>query len=432
MTQTIFFNDVLPIVLNNIKKTLPVLNNDVILIRDVFGRIRIILEGEEGNNYPRDAIGKLASDLHQSLGVYASRENEIIMFSSAMFTGDFYLKHPDRQLIETSGNHHIWLLDRQIIGQDWTRPLIPKNTKNQRITFYGIKGGVGRSTTLAIWAWTLAKKGKKVLIIDLDLESPGISRTLLPEDLLPEWGVVDWFIEDAVGNTPLNINDMTARSPIEKNLPGSITIAPCFGSKTGDYLPKLSRCYMDPPGRPSSWAERLNTLVESFEAAINPDIVIFDSRAGIHDIAAITITRMHADVFLFAVDSPQTWTAYSFLFKNWKNYPPLKELRYKIQMVACQVPETQRDEYLSRFTKNSWALFSEHLYDVEEQDAYNSFNFNEIDPDAPHFPIPVYWSRALQEFFPCNNPSGLGDIVINEAMKDFVTEADKFINSVEE
>jgi len=43
----------------------------------------------------------------------------------------------------------------------------------QIITFYSYKGGTGRSMALANIAWILASNGKRVLIIDWDLEAPG-------------------------------------------------------------------------------------------------------------------------------------------------------------------------------------------------------------------------------------------------------------------
>ena len=40
-------------------------------------------------------------------------------------------------------------------------------------TFYSYKGGVGRSLALANLAYILAWEGRKVLIIDMDMEAPG-------------------------------------------------------------------------------------------------------------------------------------------------------------------------------------------------------------------------------------------------------------------
>ncbi|MCG8528383.1 MAG: AAA family ATPase, partial [Opitutales bacterium] len=50
------------------------------------------------------------------------------------------------------------------------------------ITFYSYKGGVGRTMSLANVAWRLAQKGKRVGLVDLDLEAPGLS---LMDDFTP-------------------------------------------------------------------------------------------------------------------------------------------------------------------------------------------------------------------------------------------------------
>ncbi len=50
----------------------------------------------------------------------------------------------------------------------------------QVITFYSYKGGVGRTMTLANVAWIIASSGKRVLVIDWDLESPGLHKFFHP------------------------------------------------------------------------------------------------------------------------------------------------------------------------------------------------------------------------------------------------------------
>ena len=46
-------------------------------------------------------------------------------------------------------------------------------------TFYSYKGGVGRSLALLNTAYTLAGRGRHVLVVDMDLEAPGIGNFLL-------------------------------------------------------------------------------------------------------------------------------------------------------------------------------------------------------------------------------------------------------------
>jgi len=45
----------------------------------------------------------------------------------------------------------------------------------QIVTFYSFKGGVGRSMALLNLAYALALRGRSVLLLDMDLEAPGLS-----------------------------------------------------------------------------------------------------------------------------------------------------------------------------------------------------------------------------------------------------------------
>ncbi|QNP73401.1 tetratricopeptide repeat protein [Streptomyces roseirectus] len=63
------------------------------------------------------------------------------------------------------------------------------------VTFYSYKGGVGRTMALANVAWILATEGSRVLVVDWDLESPGLHRFYHPflndPELTRTTGVVD-------------------------------------------------------------------------------------------------------------------------------------------------------------------------------------------------------------------------------------------------
>ncbi|HEY7144252.1 MAG TPA: FxSxx-COOH system tetratricopeptide repeat protein [Streptosporangiaceae bacterium] len=55
-----------------------------------------------------------------------------------------------------------------------------ESSQGQIITFYSYKGGTGRTMALANVAWILASNGKRVLIVDWDLESPGLHKFFHP------------------------------------------------------------------------------------------------------------------------------------------------------------------------------------------------------------------------------------------------------------
>src|SRR5215467_5084042 len=69
------------------------------------------------------------------------------------------------------------------------------NPRGRIITFYSYKGGTGRSMMLANAAWILASNGKRVLVVDWDLEAPGLHRYLSPflfdKDLTSTNGLID-------------------------------------------------------------------------------------------------------------------------------------------------------------------------------------------------------------------------------------------------
>jgi hypothetical protein len=63
------------------------------------------------------------------------------------------------------------------------------------LTFYSYKGGTGRTMALANVAWILASRGKRVLMIDWDLEAPGLHRYFAPFLADAELGETDGLME---------------------------------------------------------------------------------------------------------------------------------------------------------------------------------------------------------------------------------------------
>ena len=66
----------------------------------------------------------------------------------------------------------------------------------QIVTFYSYKGGTGRTMALANVAWILAANGKRVLMADWDLESPGLHRFFQPfldAEISERPGIIDFI-----------------------------------------------------------------------------------------------------------------------------------------------------------------------------------------------------------------------------------------------
>ena len=303
----------------------------------------------------------------------------------------------------------VYLVDHLMNNQDWLRrPLADQSPLPAAVTF-SLKGGVGRSTTVAAWAHHLASAGNKVLALDLDLEAPGLQSLLLREgnvnsgrDPRPDYGIVDWLVEGRVGQADAGLfEDMLGSVDLPPGTPGEIRVIPAFGRRTQDYVAKLGRAYLPVVGGDGverGFAEAVLELLKAGKERAEPfDVALLDARAGMHDIGAAAVTRLGAHAFLFARDDPQTWTAYEHLFEHLRWSPaveygmPDHDLRWRLSTVGALAGAAPSDfEGLRGRSYAAWQC----LYD-EEQEA-SPETPDETDQSMPHWPIPVYAVEELR------------------------------------
>jgi hypothetical protein len=252
----------------------------------------------------------------------------------------------------------------------------------------------------------LAEQGKKVMVLDLDLESPGISSSLLPYEKCPKYGITDWLIEDLVDNGAEVLPYMAGLSDVSRN--GAVYVIPAHGKDAGEYIAKLGRVWMPKHRADNSrepWQIRLNRMLDDLETRYKPDIVLIDSRAGIDEVSSACITSLGAElILLFALDSEQTWNGYDMLFRHWSRNGAALNIRERLQIVGALVPETNQREYIDGLCERSWDLFTNDLYDQIPADnpAAELFSYDKSNGEAPHYPWCTLWNRgfgALQNLY---------------------------------
>ena len=369
------------------------------LVRNLYGKVRIsVPDAVEADASCRDALHRLANGLCEALGAHGHpSENAVLFVDPAMLTA------LDGAAREIDGLDRVYWVDRLMTGGDWWTvgppdPARPKGSP-RRYTLFSIKGGVGRSTTAAVLAWHLARKGERVLVVDLDLESPGLSSAVLDAKTQPEFGVTDWFVEDLVGQGDRVLERMIAEPSWPEEFEGAVRVAPAHGREPGEYLAKLGRVYMGAAGRP--WSRRLGDLLSRLEERYEPTIMLAESRSGLHDIAAAAVTDLDAHVLLFATDSESNWTDYGMLFRHWQRHGLGTKIRERLSIVSALTPELDTERYLRSFRHRAWELFRAHLYDDAasaadpDPDPGEGFSFGPDDDRAPHDPIAVHWTRGL-------------------------------------
>ena len=391
MNDFVSFDDVYGRIVSAVEQWEPIPDGigRLYLVRDLAGKVRLSVSDRiEADPAGQDALQRLARFLHESLGAHGYAPERAVLF-----VDDSLLKTLEPALEIRQG---VYLADRLVTGRDWWS--VAEGTGHddgaQRFTLFSVKGGVGRSTTAAVLAWHLAQKSERVLVVDLDLESPGLSSVMLERGARPEFGVTDWFVEDLVGQGEQVVDRMLAPPRWAQDSSGDVCVVPAHGREPGDYLAKLGRVYRDTP---APWAARLNGLLERLEAKFDPTVVLLESRSGLHDIAAAAVTEVDAQVLLFAVDSASTWTDYEILFQHWKTHRLAASIRDRLSIVSALTPELETERYLQRFREQAWNLFRDGLYgDMEPSgDAGDPYTFDRDEEDAPHVPFPIHWTRGL-------------------------------------
>lgn len=387
------YDEVLPAVVQILREN-PELHAlaPVIINRDLNGRVRLVVDAQLGSPCDMvDALKHSASEISARVGRYAHPADRAIIveenFAEILSKSYAFDGNPDIRVVERLATEGSW------------SSISPVSQGATRVAFFSIKGGVGRSTAMASVAWSLAKSGKRVLVVDLDLESPGLSSSLLPSAYRPRFGVTDWLVEDLVGNADQVFNDLVATSPLSHD--GDIFVVPAYGADPGEYVSKLGRAWMPvlKGGIRESWSERLGRLLNDLEERLAPDIIFIDSRAGIDEVASACVTDLGAAlVLLFAIDGEQTWAGYRVLFNHWRSTGVARDIRDRLQVVGAVIPEDGGVEYMSLLRESSWDLFTSHLYDEVapgELSDVGGWSFSESDESAPHYPWPIRWQRGF-------------------------------------
>jgi len=390
------FDEIVPIISDTLREQDANLQKlgAIVVNRDLNGRVRLIVDKKIRDN------GEAFAALETIARLLATR-----LAPHSVSTERMVLVEDDLEIATRGAPHfllpgftNVTMVDRLAVDTDWAT-IAPIADNAPRIVFYSIKGGVGRSTALAVTAWSLAQRGKRVLVLDLDLESPGLSSSLLPPDRRPTYGIADWLVEDLIDNGATIRRDMVTMSNLSHD--GEIHVVPAHGREPGEYVAKLGRAWMSKiaaDGTRESWPARLARLLNDLEENVRPDVILIDARAGIDEVASACITNLGVrHILLFALDGEQTWSGYRILFRHWHQAGVAKDIRERLQLVGAMIPELGGAEYFDQLREHAWNVFRDELYDEVPagEPVGERFSFDDNEEGAPHYPWPIKWHRGF-------------------------------------
>lgn len=377
----------------------------VCLIIDLQGKCRVLAKASHG--IKADIIRKKVTDIVKP-AADAFWEDEIWVEESDPTPANRVLFETvwKQAKPEPIGQDRIFVLDRRLSKDAWfgisINPPWPLGVRTSPIvSFYSFKGGVGRTTALAALAINLARAGKKVVVIDFDLEAPGAGSILTPSAGVPAGlGVLDYLLEYPVASEgSLDIADFyhlcDNRAIIKDGEP--IYVVPS-GLLDNWYLEKLARVNYEYLYRTASENKAphspLHSLLKSLRAKLKPYIFLVDSRAGLHDLGGLSLSGIAHLQVLFGLRSQQSWDGLSLAISHLGKEMLLARQPQRTCAIVHAMASPQgstREEEIRAFKEHSFGVFSENYYDAS--DAPNA-EWPVPDPESkesPHFPTVITW-----------------------------------------
>ncbi|MFZ6761299.1 ParA family protein [Pseudoroseomonas sp. WGS1072] len=411
-------------------------------VRDVLGS-----EALEAGQFLRDATGALTfivpsitdqdaslltAKVLERLSPYADATRGVVITADAMTEDDgapsflnVQVRVPDERQ-----SRMVKLIDRRVVGQDWTRT--PRRAwhapEPARVVFWSLKGGVGRTTALAVVGAHLARLGKKVLAMDLDLEAPGLGSVLLGPNDRPPFGVLDWFVERALTTeVPFTADQLIGPVRLSEAA-GLFHVAPAMGQMAIDnpqhVVAKLGRAYLESMSKHGALetfldkAEELSTfLLRQGEY----DVLLVDARAGLNEATAAAILGLGADVLMFGNNTPQTFEGYRYALSHLNGFPATAtdDWRLRLKMVHARASASKAGR--ESFRDRAYDLFRECIYKEDADPFGDDFTFGIDDQDAPHAPWVVLDDERFREFEPLEASDLLTEKLVQATFGDLIS-----------
>ncbi len=169
------------------------------------------------------------------------------------------------------------------------------------VAFYAYKGGTGRTTTLVHAAWALAREGRRVVMLDLDLAAPSLWQLVFP-DREPAEGFVE-YLAKATRSPEIRARDFLHDVKLDDDAKGELRLLGA-GRMDPGYLRELSALDWQSLLAPARTIDAHGqvtfgtlSLFERLCESLAPvaDAILIDAPTGLNDTANVCLRRL-ADV----------------------------------------------------------------------------------------------------------------------------------------
>ena len=221
-------------------------------------------------------------------------------------------------------------------------------TEAQVISFYSYKGGVGRTIALIETAYNLTKKGKRVLLLDLDVEAPSL-HNIFREQVNDEvngakCGIIEYLYKKVVqGSEEIQINDIFCSLQL-KNVSGEIFVMPALKVMNKDYVYQIERLQTQQIQEKDIFSE----IFAYVKKTLNVDIIMIDTRAGFNQWGSLSLLTLSNQVIFVAYPNDENIEGLNMALQLMQN---IGKKRYAVAMSKVVVSEEGVNKAKSLFEK---------------------------------------------------------------------------------
>jgi MinD-like ATPase involved in chromosome partitioning or flagellar assembly len=213
-------------------------------------------------------------------------------------------------------------------------------------TFYSFKGGVGRTLALVNVGVDLAQTGKKVLLVDFDLEAPGIDTFAALRPERPHAGVVEYVTDFIANRSAPDVRNYAYQVPGLGRDGGCLWIMPA-GARPAAYESKLAAINWTSLYRDLDGYLMFEDLKAQWHAAFEPDYVLVDSRTGHTDVGGICTRQLPDSVVILFFPTEQNLIGLRPVVGDIRDEPPRRRSRpIHTHFVMSNVPDLDDEEQI--------------------------------------------------------------------------------------
>lgn len=287
------------------------------------------------------------------------------------------------------------------------------------VTFYSYKGGVGRSLALANAATLLALRGKRVLIVDFDLEAPGITTLSGFDQAAGKRGLVD-YVHDYIATgiapeTETYVHDceLTYDLSPDDRRELSIAVMPA-GVDDDTYSDRFAAIDWNDLYANRKGFLLMENLRTSWERA-GYDYVLIDSRTGHTDVSGICTRQLPDAVVAVFFPNEQNLIGLAQIVRGVRS-STARSRPIDVMFVASRVPRLDDEHghlkrWLDRF-QEALEYDADDLTIIEHYDSLMLLDQSLFVLDRPRSGLALQYGQLVGRLAQLNSQDAAGAFMV--------------------